>query len=141
MPGLRLRSHGTEILRAHDLVDLGLALPAGPILPVQIDKPHGTFDGLFPRVRRDDPVPAPHLLGFAERPIDHAHRPPYSRTRVLIAAGAWLTASTSFYPRFGTWSCAAHNNGKPLTQVAELLSDDEYRACRPCFWPARVPAG
>jgi hypothetical protein len=55
---------GAEVLRSEHLADLGLALPAPPVLLVQLDEPRGRLDGLFLRVDLYERVTADNLPGI-----------------------------------------------------------------------------
>src|ERR1700730_11906900 len=54
-----------------ELANLGLAIPARPVLLMKFHEPHRTFDRLFFRLQFKHRVPAKDFLGLGKRPVSH----------------------------------------------------------------------
>src|SRR6266536_85074 len=74
-PRLPRRRLTSEVFRTADLTNLDLALPARPVLLVQVHEPNRRFDGLFLRLQLMHRVAADDLLGLGKGPIDHGDVP------------------------------------------------------------------
>src|SRR5712692_10645610 len=66
---------GSEVLRTENLANLGLALPARPVLLVKFHELHRRLDRFFLRFQLKLCVTADDLLGFGERPVGHGDLP------------------------------------------------------------------
>src|SRR5207248_3078094 len=74
-PRLPLRGLASEVFRPEDLANLDLALPARPMLLVQVHEPDRRFHGLFLRLQLMHRVAADDLLGLGKGPVDHGDVP------------------------------------------------------------------
>jgi len=61
----------SEVLRAKQLANLGLALPSRPVLLVKFHKLLSRLDRLLLRIKLELRISADHFLGFGEGSIDH----------------------------------------------------------------------
>src|ERR1044071_8404705 len=59
----------------HQLAQLALALPGGPVLLVQLHEPPRRLERALSRVRREHRVAAQHLLALGERAVGHGQLP------------------------------------------------------------------
>ena len=62
-----------EVGRPEDLTDLGFALPAGPVLAVDLHEAPRPLDRFGLRLEIVHGVAADDFLGFRERAVEHRH--------------------------------------------------------------------
>src|ERR1700704_4900082 len=80
-------SFGAEIFRPEHLTNLGLALPARPMLFVKLHETDSRLDRLFSRFQLELRVAADNFVGLGERPVGYDHTP--SREPDPGALGGW----------------------------------------------------